>query len=179
MKKKHLLLYEYSTCNESGRRLLQQFHVHIEQCMSYVGFVFLCNQTSIDLCTYLGFGFLEAPREHVLHGPLLGISWLRLCPYFGAPTPEATLLRRRLFIVLMTAAHISPNVFSLQMSLASIYSPSYYSIGQYMHTYYTSHSHISYCITLCYMIHPSPSLIFTSSALPGRLSALGSLRPIH
>ncbi len=24
-------------------------------------------------CTYLGFGLLEAPREYVLHGPLLAI----------------------------------------------------------------------------------------------------------
>jgi hypothetical protein len=54
---------------------------------------------------------------------------------------EATLLRRRLFIVLMTAAHISPNVFSLQLSLAGVYWASYYNIQQCIHTYYTSHSH--------------------------------------
>ncbi len=24
-------------------------------------------------CTYLGFGLLEAPREYVLHGPILAI----------------------------------------------------------------------------------------------------------
>jgi hypothetical protein len=34
---------------------------------------FFAKDTSIDLCTYLGFGFLKAPREHVLHGPLLVI----------------------------------------------------------------------------------------------------------
>ncbi len=67
-----------------------------------------------------------------------------------------------------------PNVFSLQMSLASIYTPSYYSIQQYMHMYYTAHSQILYCITLCYIIHPSPSRIFTFYC-PGRLAALGSL----
>ncbi len=88
--------------------------------------IFLCKHTSIDLCTYFGFGFLEAPREHVLHGPFLGIYWLQLCPHFEAPTPEATLLQRRLFIVLMTAAHISPNIFSLQLFLASAYWLSYY-----------------------------------------------------
>jgi hypothetical protein len=143
--------------------------------------IFLCKNTDmlIFVCTYLGFGFLEAPREHVLHGPLLGIYWLWLCPHFGAPTPEDTLLRRRLFIVLMTAAHISPNVFSLQLSLASIYLTSYYNIQQCTHTYYTSHSHILYCITLYYMIHPCPSCIFISSVLPGRLAALSSLRPIQ
>jgi hypothetical protein len=133
----------------------------------------------VDLCTYLGFGFLEAPPEQFLHGPLLGIYWLRLCPHFGAPMPEATLLRRRLFIVLMTAAHVSPNAFSLQLSLASVYSTSYYNMQQCTHTYYTSHLHILYCITLYYMIHQCPSCIFISSVLPGRLAALGSLCPIH
>jgi hypothetical protein len=79
----------------------------------------------------------------------------------------------------MTAAHISPNVFSLQLSLASIYSLSYYNIPKRMHTYYTSHSQGLYCITLYYLIHPCPSSIFTSSVLPGRLAALSSLRRIH
>ncbi len=105
--------------------------------------------TYIDHCTYLGFGLLEAPREHVLHGPFLGIYWLRLFPHFGAPMLEATLLWRRLFIVLMTTAHISPNVFSLQLSLASVYWTSYYYIQQCTHTYYTSHSHN---LTLYYII---------------------------
>jgi hypothetical protein len=100
----------------------------------------------------LGFGLLEAPREHVLHGPFLGIYGLRLCPLLRAPKLEAMLLRRRLFIVLMTAAHISPNVFFLQLSLAGIYWTSYHNIQQCTHTYYTLHSHISYCITL-YVLH--------------------------
>ncbi len=71
---------------------------------------------------------------------LSGLYWLWLCPHFWAPTPEATLLRRRLFVVLMTASHISPNVFSLQVSLTNIYWTSYYNARQCMHTYYTSHS---------------------------------------
>jgi hypothetical protein len=129
----------------------------------------------IDHRTYLGFGLLEAPREHILHGPLLSIYWLWLCPHFGAPT----LLRRRLFIVLMTAAHISPNVFSLQLFLASVYWTSCYNIQQCMHTYYTLHSHIIFCITLYYTIHSYPSCIFISYALHGRLVALGSLCPIQ
>ncbi len=97
--------------------------------------------TYIDQCTYLGFGLLEAPHEQVLHGPLLGIYLLRLCPHFGAPTLEATLLRRRFFIVLITADHISPNVFSLQLSLASMYWTNYHNIQKCTHTYYTLHSH--------------------------------------
>ncbi len=144
--------------------------------------VSLQEHTYIDHCTYSGFGLLAAPHEHVLHGPLLGIYWLRLCSHFGAPMLEATLLRRRMFIALMTAAHISPNVFSLQPSLASVYCTSYYNtsnarlhITHYIHTsYITLYYIISYFIT-----HLRPSWVFISSVLPIRLAALGSLGPIQ
>ncbi len=111
-------------------------------CLKQVGYLFTRMHVHWSMyIQYLGFGLLEAPPEHVLYGPFLGIYWLRLCPRFGAPMLEVTLLWRRLFIVLMTAAHISPNVFSLQLSLASVYWTSYYNIQQCKHTYYTSHSH--------------------------------------
>jgi hypothetical protein len=71
--------------------------------------------TLLEQCTYLGYLLLEAPREYVQHGPLLSINWLRLCPQSGARI-RSHAVRRRLFIVLMTAAHISPNVFSLRTS---------------------------------------------------------------
>ncbi len=74
--------------------------------------------TLLDKCTYLGYLLLEAPREYVQHGPLLSINWLWLCPQSGAPV-QSHPVRRRLFIVLMTAAHISPNVFSLQNFLSN------------------------------------------------------------
>jgi hypothetical protein len=51
---------------------------------------------------------------------LLSINWLRLCPQFGACVQSHT-VRRRLFIFLMTAAHISPNVFSLRNLLSNIH----------------------------------------------------------
>ncbi len=71
---------------------------------------------------------------------------------FRAPTLEAMLLQRKLFIVLMTAVHISPNIFSLQLSLANVYRTSYYNIQQCTHTYYTSHLHnliFYYCSQRC------------------------------
>ncbi len=130
--------------------------------------------------TYLGFSLLEAPCEHVLHGPLLGMYWLQLCPHFGAPTLEAMLLLLRLFIVLMIAAHISPNVFSLQLSLANVLNI-LLQYNQCTHTYYTlhSHSHISYYVTLYYTTCSCLSCIFISSALRGRLAALDPLCPIQ
>jgi hypothetical protein len=98
----------------------------------------------------LGLGLLEAPREYVLHGPLLGIYWLRLCPHFWEPALEATLDRRRLFIVLMTAGHISPTSFPSKRS-----SPTYSEKLIIIHIVarihiYTSHSYVHShpCITL-------------------------------
>jgi hypothetical protein len=74
----------------------------------------------IEQCTYLGFGLLQAPCEYILHGPILGhILTLSLSPFLGAHV-RSPAFRRRLFIVLMTAAHISPNVFSLQMFLTNV-----------------------------------------------------------
>ncbi len=58
-----------------------------------------------------------------------------LSPFRGTHV-EAVLLRRTLFIVLMTAAHISPNVFSLQLSLTNVYWTSYYNTRQCTHTYF-------------------------------------------
>jgi hypothetical protein len=89
--------------------------------------------------------------------PLLSFYWLRLCPHFGEPALEATLVRRRLFMVLMTAAHISPNVFSLQMFLSNVQWISHYNTRQkhahilyitFIHTFtslcYRSHSHLHF-----------------------------------
>ncbi len=118
--------------------------------------------TYISQCTYLGLGLLEAPREHALHGPLLGIYWLRLCPHFGAPTLEAMLLWRGLFIDLMTAAHISPNVLSLQLSLASMYWTSYHIYSnariRIIHYIHTSHIILHY-ITWYTHVHLASSFL--------------------
>jgi hypothetical protein len=77
-------------------------------------------QTLFDQRKFLGYLLLEAPREYVQHGPLLSINWLRLCPQSGARVWSHP-VRRRLFIVLMTAAHISPNVFSLHNFLSNVH----------------------------------------------------------
>jgi hypothetical protein len=96
--------------------------------------------TLFEQCTYLGYLFLQAPREYVQHGPLLSINWLRLCPQSGTRV-RSHAVWRRLFIVLMTAAHISANVFSLQNSLSNIHvlfltihSTSFISIIHHIHT---------------------------------------------
>ncbi len=88
----------------------------------------------------MGYLLLEAPCEYVQHGPLLSINWLQLCPQFGAHV-RSHAVRRKLFIVLMTAAHISPNVFSLRNFLSNIHglfltihSTSFISVIHHIHT---------------------------------------------
>jgi hypothetical protein len=77
---------------------------------------------------------LEAPHEYVQHGPLLSINWLWLCPQFGAHV-RSHAVRRRLFILLMTAAHISPYVFPSETSSAT-----------YMHCFLRYIQHHSYSL---------------------------------
>jgi hypothetical protein len=122
--------------------------------------------------SYLGYFLLEAPREYVQHGPLLSINWLRLCPQSGARV-RSHAIRRRLFIFLMTAAHISPNVFSLRNFLGNIHvllliihSTSFILIIHHIRT--SNYSFITW------QIHS-----FTSSVLHSRLAALGPLCPIQ
>ncbi len=129
-------------------------------------------------CTYLGFGLLEAPHEYVLHGPLLAMYWLRLCPHSREPALEAMFVRRRLFIVLMTPAHISPNVFSLHVFLTNVQWTSYY-ITQQRHT---SILYITFIHTFTSSYYTSHSYVHSHlhfSALRSRLAALDSLCLIH
>ncbi len=123
--------------------------------------------TLFEQCTYLGYLLLEAPRKYVEHGPLLSINWLRFCPQFGACV-RSHAVQRRLFIVLMTAAHISPNVFSLRNFLSNICV-----LFTAIHTYCTSHSNNIYIL----LLWDNHSVI--SSIPPGRPTALGLLCPIQ
>ncbi len=72
--------------------------------------------------------------------PLLSIYWLQLCPHLGACV-QSHAIRRRLFIVLMTASHISTNVFSLRMFPSNIKRLFLTVHNNIIHTYYTSHSY--------------------------------------
>ncbi len=88
-------------------------------------------------------------------GPLLSINWLWLCHQFGARVRSHT-VRRRLFIVLMTAAHISPNVFSprnflsnTHVLLLTIHSTSFILFIHQIHTNnYTFYLHDIFTLSL-------------------------------
>ncbi len=61
-------------------------------------------------------------------------------PIWGARVRSHS-IRKRLFIVLMTAAHISPNVFSLRKFHSNIQGLFLTVYNNIIHTYYTSHSY--------------------------------------
>jgi hypothetical protein len=88
-----------------------------------------------------------------------------MCPAWS-PSELTPAVRRRLFIVLMTAAHISPNVFSLQNFLSDIHglfltvhSTSFISIIHHIYT----HTYIFYLHDIFIL---SFLRIFMTSRLP-------------
>ncbi len=138
-------------------------------------YISLQQYSCIEQFTYLGFSLLEAPREHVLHSPLLGMYWLQLCPQFGAPTLEAMLLWRRLFIVLMTADNISPTSFPSNCPLLP-YWPSYFNKNNArIHIIHYTHIHTSHIMWhyITWRVH----VYLASSFLPHYVA--GWLLSIH
>jgi hypothetical protein len=134
-----MLVFFSNTCIGFGSKLNS----------SYNGFI-------NEQCTYLAYVLLEAPREYVLHGPLLSINWLWLCPHLGGPRPKPRCLEG-MFIVLMTAAHISPNISSLRNFLSNIHKLFLTVQATSFNTYYTSHlySHLHLLFYMsCSHIHP-------------------------
>jgi hypothetical protein len=122
----------------------------------------------------LGYLRLEAPREYVQHGPLLSINWLRLCPQFGARI-RSRAVRRRLFIVLMTAAHISPNVFSLRNFLSNIH-------GLFLTIHSTSFIpiiHHIYMNNYLFYLHNKSTLLFLRVFVAGRLPSVSCVRYMY
>ncbi len=140
-KNKHLLLHEYSLHVYTWGGISKSYLLS-RCCITMWLFCFwdvnqlICNVTTrmvfavisslrlvhtlLGQCTYLGYLLLEAPRKYVQYGPLVSLNWLWLFPQSGTRV-RSHAVRRRMFIVLMTAAHISPNVFSLQNFLSNIH----------------------------------------------------------
>jgi hypothetical protein len=81
-------------------------------------------------------------------------------------------VRRRLFIVLMTAAHISPNVFSLQNFLGNIHVLFLAYVHRHLHLLYITLNNI-------YILLLQGNRSIISSILPGRPTALGLSCMIH
>ncbi len=90
------------------------------------------------------------------------------------PHVRSHAVRRRLFIFLMTAAHISPNVFSLRNFLSNIH--------VLLPLYINRHSYLLYItfIRTIYILFIYITFRFTISAgLHGRPAALGPLCLLH
>ncbi len=96
------------------------------------------NEYINEQCTYLGYVLLEAPREYVLHGPLLSINWLRLCPHLGGPRPKPRRPEEVVYSLNDSCSYFTQRLFppKLPQQHRQIIS---YSTGNIIHTYYTSH----------------------------------------
>ncbi len=195
-KNKHLLLHDiFHDIFVYGKGLKEDACCY-EKVNMYIGNVASVVFWDVNYeCFQLGWQLVEIPL-YILHVIwvmyILGLcsSWgtSRICPSwspsehllapalspFGGARVRSHAIQRRLFIVLMTAAHISPNVFSLREFLSNIQrlflTVQAISFIPIIHHIYT-HMYIFYFVCL---VH-----IFTSSDLHGRLAALGSLCPIQ
>jgi hypothetical protein len=132
------------------------------------------NYTLLEQCTYLGYFLLEAPREYVQHGPLLSINWLRLSPQSGARAWSHA-VRRRLFMFLMTAAHISPNVFSLRNFLSNVHA-----LFHIIHsTSFTLIIHHIRTSNYSFYLHEKSTLSFIRFFIAGRLPSVSCVWYSH
>jgi hypothetical protein len=103
-----------------------------------------------------------SPSEHQL---------ARICPQFGARVWSHA-VRRRLFIVLMTAAPISPNVFSLRNFLSNIH-------GLFLTVHSTSFIsiiHHIYSHTYIFYLHDIFTLSFLRIFMGSRLPSVPCVR---
>jgi hypothetical protein len=122
---------------------------------------------------YLGYILLEAHREYVLHGPLLSIYWLRLCPHLGGPRPKPRRPEEIVCSLTDSFSHFTHCVFPLKVPQHT----QRLSLTEHsttIHTYYSSHLYARLHLYFIRLVH-----IFVSSELHGRLAALGFLCPIH
>jgi hypothetical protein len=136
---------------------------------------------TVDSCLW------SIPLAMYILGPSPSWGTSRMCPAWSPSGHQLTLslspigarirshaVRRRLFIFLMTAAHISLNIFSLRNFLNNIHVLVLHYTIIVIHTYYTSHSSKQLQPFVTRWIHS-----FISSSLHSRPAAFGLLCPIQ
>jgi hypothetical protein len=96
------------------------------------------NEYMNEQCTYLGYVLLEAPREYVLHGPLLSINWLRFCPHLGGPRQKPRRPEEVVYSPNDSCSHFTQCLFPPKVPQQHTRIISY-STSNIIHTYYTSH----------------------------------------
>ncbi len=98
----------------------------------------MCAQ--FEQCTYLSYVLLEAPREYVLHGPLLSIYSLRLCPHLGGPLPKPRHPEEVVYRLNDSCSHFTQRLFppKVPQHIQRLFLTEHNNI---IHTYYTSHSY--------------------------------------
>jgi hypothetical protein len=121
----------------------------------------------------LGYVLLEAPREYVLHGPLLSINWLRLCPHLGGPRQKPRRPEEVVYSLNDSCSRFTQRIFPPKLPQQHTCTSLHYTFTS-IHAYYTSHSGNQLHLFI-YMITHS----FISTAPHGRPAALGLLYPLQ
>jgi hypothetical protein len=92
----------------------------------------------------------EASREYVLHGPLLSINWLRLCPHLGGPRPKPRRPEEVVYSLNDSCSHFTQRLFPLKLPQQHT-QIIFHSTSNIIHIYYTSHLyahlHLLFCMS--------------------------------
>ncbi len=119
-----------------------------------------------EQCTYLGYVLLEAPRGYVLHGPLLSIHWLRLCPHLGGPHPKPRHLEEVVYSLNDSRSHFTQGLSPPKVPQQHTETiPMVH--NNIIHTYYTSHSYAHLHLLFLHVLFKTSLLrIFMAGWLP-------------
>ncbi len=182
-------MYDISYTWENGKRMLAgkyMIYASITQPL-WLG-CWLSSNICNKVCNKIEIPLYEMNTNWAMYILGLRSSWgtLRICTSWSPSEHQLTpalspfgacvwshSVRRGLFIVLMTAAHISPNVFSLRMFLSNSNCFSWYTMIASTHIIHHIHTY-NYIFYFVHLNH-----IFISSGFHGRLAALSSLCPIQ
>jgi hypothetical protein len=114
----------------------------------------------------LGYVLLEAPCKYVLHGPLLSIYWLQLCPHLGVPRPKPCHPEEVVYSLNDSCSHFTQRLFPPivpQQHTETI--PTVH--NNIIHAYYTSHSYTHLHLLFLHVLFKTSLLrIFMAGWLP-------------
>ncbi len=114
----------------------------------------------------MGYVLLEAPREYVLHGPLLSIYWLGLCPHLGGPRPKPRHPEEVVYSLNDSCSHLTQRLFPPKVPQQHTETiPMVH--NNIIHTYYTSHSYAHLHLLFLHVLFKTSFLqIFMAGWLP-------------
>ncbi len=121
-----------------------------------ISFFFYTNYITVYFCTYLSGHFLEAPREYIHPGLVLGLDWASCqlsstCVFLVCPGPPIILL----FIPTIHVSHMYPPLTTRQLNTGTQVN----NMGM-LHLTYNRHAYLHHIIfTIQFFLHTSSTLL--------------------